>query len=223
MNFFTEVSIIHAYTFVVFLSGTTLFLSALIRGLTSQNEEDLRLFARIIARDQTALGQLYDRYASLVYTLVLRIVKAPTVAEDLLQEIFLQIWNKATTFSATKGSVYTWIMTIARRRAIDFLRSKESATTRSTVDDEPTLALPDEAHSANPLESAISSEYEACMKEALNSLNAEVKAIIELSYYDGYTQAQIAERLGLPLGTVKTWMRQGLMKLRAYIKERLEL
>ena len=199
-----------------------MLLLALIEIQIVRNAEDLRLLMKIKKKDQSAFGQLYDRYSALIYTMVLRIVKSSEEAEDLLQEIFVQIWNKAEMFSESKGSVYTWIMTIARRKAIDRLRSKENIYKGSRLDVDRTLELPDAAYQVNPLAAAISEEYESLMKSALSLLNADQRTILELSYYEGYTQAQISDRLGVPLGTVKTRMRQGLIKLRDYLKERLE-
>ncbi|MFN0158120.1 MAG: sigma-70 family RNA polymerase sigma factor [Bacteroidota bacterium] len=173
-------------------------------------------------REQAAFSQLYDRYATLVYTMVLRIVKSTGEAEDLLQEIFVQIWNKSTFFAESKGSVYTWVMTIARRKAIDKVRSQEYANRGSSLDDDDAIALPDAAYEANPLHAAITTEYEELMQTGLAMLSDEQRTIIELSYYEGFTQAQIAERLKVPLGTVKTRMRQGLIKLRDYLKGRIQ-
>jgi len=173
---------------------------------------------RTIKRDQAAFAQLYDRYSSLIYTTVVRMVKSTEEAEDLLQEIFMQIWNKASLFSESKGSVYTWIVTIARRKAIDRLRSKEHAYKGASLDEGSSLAVPDPAFMANPLQATISAEYESLMKNAFALLAQDQRTVLELGYYEGYTHVQIAERLKLPLGTVKTRMRQGLIKLRDYLK-----
>lgn len=194
---------------------------AIIQAQIGRNEEDLRLLKRIVKGDQQAFSQLYDKYASALYTTVLRIVKSTAEAEDSLQEIFLLIWNKAGLFSEAKGSVYTWMMTIARRKAIDKLRSQHMIHQGLSIDDEGSLAIPDVAYKMNPLHATISAEYETMMRDGLDLLAAEQRVLIELSYYDGYTYAQISERLELPLGTVKTRIRQGLMKLREYLKERI--
>lgn len=198
-----------------------MFFLALIEEHISKNREDIELMAKVAGRDQTAFEQLYDRYAPVVYTMVLRIVKTPEIAEDLLQEIFLSIWNKSGTFSEARGSVYTWVMTMARNRSFDFLKSKEHTSRGPGLDEQPVLNLPDTAHMANPLNAAITAEHEGRMREGLALLGKEQRTIIELSYYEGFTQAQISEKLGLPLGTVKTWMRQALMTLRTHLKEHL--
>jgi RNA polymerase sigma-70 factor (ECF subfamily) len=197
------------------------FFLALIGEHISKNREDIELMAKVAGRDQTAFEQIYDRYAPVVYTMVLRIVKTPEIAEDLLQEIFLAIWNKSTTFSEARGSVYTWVMSLARNRSFDFIKSKEHTSRGPGLDERSVLSLPDTAHMADPLNAAISSEHEGRMREGLALLGKEQRTIIELSYYEGFTQAQISEKLGLPLGTVKTWMRQALMTLRTHLKEHL--
>lgn len=186
-----------------------------------RNEDDVRLLVRIKEGDQAAFAQLYDRYAPLLYSMVLRIVRETTEAEDVLQEIFLTIWNKASSFDEAKGSVYTWIVTIARRKAIDRLRSKEIVNRGERLHDDAVTGIPDAAYMTNPLNAAIGNEYEALMRTALATLSDEQRTVIEMSYYEGYTQEQISQRLHVPLGTVKTRMRQGLIKLREYLHDRL--
>jgi len=197
------------------------FLLALIEAQQARNDEDIRLLEKVVQRDQTSFAALYDRYASLIYTMVLRMVKSTDEAEDLLQEIFMKIWNQAEMFAGSKGSVYTWVVTIARRKAIDRLRSSQNLHKGKSLDEEETVAIPDAAYQMNPLTATISAEYEELMRSGLAQLSDDQRAIIELSYYEGYTQAQIATRLDVPLGTVKTRMRQGLIRLRDYLKERM--
>ena len=196
-----------------------MFFLAIIEAHQAANREDLELMARISARDQTAFASLYDRYSEVLYTLILRVVKTSDNAEDILQEVFLQLWNKAALFSESRGSVYTWLISMARNKAIDHLRSKERAPQESGID--AAIALPETGYLADPLHATISAECERHMKDALALLTSQQREIIELSYYGGYTQTQIAERMAVPLGTVKTWMRQGMLTLRAYLKERV--
>jgi RNA polymerase sigma-70 factor (ECF subfamily) len=199
------------------------FLMAMLASQAARNEEDVRLLVRVKERDQSALSELYDRYSALVYTMTLSVVKATDEAEDLLQEVFMQIWNKASLFAQEKGSVYTWIVTIAKRKAIDRLRSKEIVHRGESLDDEGTfIALPDGSYMSNPLHAAISAEYEAMVREGLGQLSVEQRTTIELSYFEGYTQEQISKQLNVPLGTVKTRMRQGLIKLRDILKVRVK-
>ncbi|MBM2839659.1 MAG: polymerase, sigma-24 subunit, subfamily [Bacteroidetes bacterium] len=200
-----------------------MFLFAVIAGQIAQNEEDLKLMMRVVECDESALSALYDRYSRVVYTTVLRMVKLTDEAEDLVQEVFLQVWNKAGMFVGTKGSVYTWIMTIARRKAIDRLRSSENANRAASLDDdEVTFEVPDASFASDPLHATVSSEYEEIMRSGLALLSNDARTIIEMSYYEGYTQEQISKKLNVPLGTVKTRMRQGLMKLRDHLRKRME-
>ncbi|HUI64981.1 MAG TPA: sigma-70 family RNA polymerase sigma factor [Bacteroidota bacterium] len=195
------------------------FFLAIIEAHQAANREDLQLMLKISERDQAAFAALYDRYSAIVYTLILRIVKTSDNAEDILQEVFLQLWNKATLFSESRGSVYTWLISMARNKAIDHIRSRDRSPQESSID--AAIALPVSEYLADPLHAAISAEHERYMKDGLAQLTSQQREIIELSYYEGYTQTQIAERMAVPLGTVKTWMRQGMLKLRTYLKERL--
>ncbi|MER3523425.1 MAG: hypothetical protein C4326_04990 [Ignavibacteria bacterium] len=203
-----------------FLPEAVSLLAMIVQSMV-RNEDDVRLLVRIKEGDQAAFAQLYDRYAPLLYSMVLRIVRETTEAEDVLQEIFLTIWNKASSFDEAKGSVYTWIVTIARRKAIDRLRSKEIVNRDERLHDDAVTGIPDAAYMTNPLNAAIGNEYEALMRTALATLSDEQRTVIEMSYYEGYTQEQISQRLHVPLGTVKTRMRQGLIKLREYLHDRL--
>ncbi len=196
-------------------------LLAMIAQSPLRNEEDLRLLLRVKNGDQAAFAELYDRYAPLVFSMVVRIVQETAEAEDVVQEIFLTVWNKVLLFNEEKGSVYTWIVTITRRKAIDRLRSREMMNRRERIDEDTAGTIPDAAYMANPLNVAIGAEYDGMMRSALMSLSDDQRQVIELSYYEGYTQEQIAGRLNIPLGTVKTRMRQGLMKLRDILQERL--
>ncbi len=201
----------------------SLLFLAVIVNQAGRNEDDLRLLLRVKQRDHTALSELYDRYSPLLYSMVLKIVKATDEAEDLLQEIFLQIWNKAEMFAQDKGSVYTWIVTIARRKAIDRLRSKELVNKGQSLDaDDNFTAIPDRAYMANPLHATITNEQESLMRNGLAQLSEEQRTILELSYYEGFTQEQISKKLNVPLGTVKTRMRNGLIKLRDNLQGRIE-
>lgn len=201
----------------------SLFLLAMIVNQAGRNEEDVRLLLRVKERDQTAFSELYDRYSPLVYALVLKIIRATDEAEDLSQEIFLQIWNKAAMFAREKGSVYTWIVTIARRKAIDRLRSKDIINKGQSLDNEENMVtIPDASYMSSPLHAAITEEQESLMRNGLAQLSVEQRTILELSYYEGFTQEQISERLKVPLGTVKTRMRNGLIKLRDNLQGRIE-
>ena len=195
---------------------------ALLEAQIARNEEDLKLMMRIVKRDASALSELYDRYSALVYSLALMMVKTTDEAEDLVQEVFMQVWNKAGAFAGDKGSVYTCVVTIARRKAIDRLRSSPSTKKSLSLEEGDSFTILDPAYTSNPLHAAISSEYEEMMKNGLSELTVDQRTIMEMSYYEGYTQQQIAVKLNVPLGTVKTRMCQGLLKLRDYLKDRVK-
>jgi RNA polymerase sigma-70 factor (ECF subfamily) len=192
-----------------------------IKTLFDRNEQDVRLLDQIAKRDQAAFAQLYDRYSPLVFTLLSRIVKSSADAEDLLQDIFLQIWGKSGTYAREKGSVYTWIVAISRNRAIDRMRGGDMSKRSGTVDDL-LHEVGEEGHTSSPLFATISSEYEGLMRDGLATLSHEQQRIIEMSYYEGYTQEEISKSLSVPLGTVKTRMRQGIIRLRNFLKGRID-
>lgn len=198
-----------------------MILLALLKSYFTRNEEDLRLMKSIKQKDQFAFSALYEQYSPVVYTMLLRMLKSTAETEDVMQEVFLQIWNKARSFAEEKGSVYTWVMTIARRKAIDRIRTRAGGIPLNT-DSVEAATVPDAAYTSNPLTSAISAEYEQFMRNGLAVLGGDERTVIELSYYEGFTQSQIAQQLDMPLGTVKTRMRQGMMTLREYLKTRIE-
>lgn len=174
--------------------------------------DDVALLERILSRDQTALGDLYDRHGGLVYNLVLRILKDRGEAEEVLQEVFLLVWTRVETYSAALGSPAAWLVRIARNRAIDRLRA-------NGVRERAVRATPLPAPAASPETRALASEQQRAVTRALDSLPAEQRLLIEDAYFLGLTQAELAERFRLPLGTVKTRIRTGLMTLRSQLQE----
>jgi RNA polymerase sigma-70 factor, ECF subfamily len=196
------------------------FSLALIQAHRTRHEEDFNLITRIAQRDEEALAELYDHYAPLVYALSLRIVKTAGDAKDIMQEVFLYVWDGAATLADAKGNVYIWIVDITRRKAIARLLSTQQMG-NGIFEEDVTGGFADEPYLSNSQLTSISSESEDMIMNALLAVTDEQRAILELSYYEGYTQQEIAERLDIPLGTVKTRMRMGLMTLREYLKERL--
>ncbi len=176
--------------------------------------EDLALLKRVAARDQRALGELYDRYSRLLFGLILRIVRARGDAEEVLQEVFVQAWTRADSYDPVLGSPGGWLIGIARNRAIDRLRA--NAVRSRTAEQAPLPPAVDtpEAHASQ-------SERERDVRRALLELPREQRDLIELSYFDGFTQSELASRLGLPLGTVKTRIRTGLQTLRGLLQRGL--
>jgi RNA polymerase sigma-70 factor (ECF subfamily) len=161
--------------------------------------------------DHDALAEIYDRHGRLVYSLAFRILRDQSDAEDVVQDVFSQAWRQASRYDASRGSVLGWLLTLTRSRAIDRLRGRRSRPEPST--DETALnSIPDPAAPADV--QAASAAQATHLRAALDGLTVLQRVAIELAFYEGLTHAEIAERLELPLGTVKTRIRQGLLKLR---------
>jgi RNA polymerase sigma-70 factor (ECF subfamily) len=183
--------------------------------------EDVELVRRMAAGDEQALGAFYDRWRDQVYGLVLHVVREPADAEDVMEEVFWQAWRQAERFDALRAGVGTWLLTIARSRALD----RRRALNRSREEAEP---APDEGRRAEyergvaeavqdvpgPAEAAEGAERRALVAAALGTLPAEQRQALELAYFGGLSQSEIAERTGQPLGTVKTRMRLAMVKMR---------
>jgi RNA polymerase sigma-70 factor, ECF subfamily len=172
-------------------------------------ENDVALLSAIAARDEVALAQLYDRYRAILFGLLMRILNNREEAEDVLQEVFLQVWRKAENFDENRGRPFTWLVTLARSRGIDRLRTLAA---RERVAEagarEPSEEISDAATDA------FKSEQRGLVSDALAKLPDEQKRPIMLAYFEGLTQSEIATNLGAPLGTVKTRMRTGMIRLR---------
>jgi RNA polymerase sigma-70 factor, ECF subfamily len=189
-------------------------LAVLGRPASPSNEErlaDQAALNRMAQGDHSALAELYDRNARLVFSLALRILQNRADAEDVVQEVFAQVWTQAGRYDTTRGAVAAWMLTMTRSRAIDRLRSRNSrpetpSETRIVEDVPDTTARQDlELLSAEQVES---------LQRALNELPIAQRMALELAYYEGLTHAEIADRLSEPLGTVKTRIRQAVIKLR---------
>ncbi len=171
---------------------------------------DPELIRRLQQRDPQALGDLYDRYGRAVYSLVLRVVRDAGTAEDLVQETFLRVWNRVQACDPEKGSIGPWLLAVARNRAIDHLRSASGRGERSAVEfqesDHPALYTDME-------KDILTSESVRKVKAAVEKLLPNHRQVIELAYFEGLSQTEMAERMGQPLGTVKTWVRTALKNL----------
>ena len=175
----------------------------------AQDIRDIELLKAIAARDAAALALLYDRYRIILFGLLMRILNNREEAEDVLQEAFLQVWRKAADFDENRGRPFTWLVTLARSRGIDRLRTLSA---RERLAQAGAREVSEEVSDA--ASDAFKSEQRGLVTDALAQLPDEQKRPIMLAYFDGLTQSEIATRLGAPLGTVKTRMRSGLMKLR---------
>jgi RNA polymerase sigma-70 factor (ECF subfamily) len=173
-------------------------------------EGDAELVRRLQKRDPQALGELYDKYGRLAFSLIYRIVRDAGTAEDLVQETFLRVWNRSQGFDGDRGALGGWLLAVARNRAIDYLRSAGGKMRNAVELDEtehPSLFLDLEKEVLN-------SDRALQLRQAMEKLNPNQRNAIELAYFEGLSQTEMAERLGQPLGTVKTWVRMALKNLR---------
>ncbi len=174
-----------------------------------------RLLGEIATGDRAAFRRLYDLEAGRLYGVALRIVRTPALAADVLQEAFLQIWQNAGRYEPSRGTVEGWLIGIVRLRAIDALRrsTREIATDDPTLGDSPHLD-PDQALEALNFDADARS-----LQRCLSELDNESRHCILLAYVEGYSQTEIAKRVGAPLGTVKSWARRGLIALRGCLEQ----
>jgi RNA polymerase sigma-70 factor, ECF subfamily len=172
--------------------------------------EDADVVRRLKSRDADVIGELYDRYGRIAYTLILRIVHDRAVAEDLVQESFLRVWNRAQAFNAERGALGPWILTVARNQALDYIRSVQGRVWNNVAP----------ADSEHP---AMFRDWEGQMldgvqlervRTALSRLTDHQRTVIELAYFEGLSHSEMAERIQQPLGTIKTWIRSALKTLR---------
>ena len=172
---------------------------------------DVWLFESVAARDSAALGELYDRHGRLLYCLILRILNDRGEAEEVLQDVFVQVWRHASAYNHALGSPTAWLVGIARNRAIDRLRAR-------AVRQRAAETLPEQAPVETPEASASVSERQRDVQRALDALPSGQRELIEQAYFFGLTQSELAARFGLPLGTVKTRIRTGLHALRGHLQ-----
>jgi RNA polymerase sigma-70 factor (ECF subfamily) len=174
---------------------------------------DVELLRAVTGGDEAALSELYDRYRLILFGLLLRILHSRAEAEDCLQEVFLQVWRQAAGFDEARGRPFTWLVTMARSRAIDRLRALSS---RDRTAQDAAREVVEETSDA--FTDTIRSEQSATVRRALDALPEEQRRVLELAYFEGLTQSEIAARLSQPLGTIKTRTRSGMMKLRELLR-----
>jgi RNA polymerase sigma-70 factor, ECF subfamily len=182
---------------------------------TLRHSDDLALLGRVAGRDPHALAELYDRFAPLVLALARRILGAAGEAEEVLQETFLQVWNQAERYEPGRSSVSTWVVLIARSRALDRFRSRQARA--RAVDAAALEPAPPDA-SSRLEEHVLHSERRRRVRQALAELPEEQRRVLELAFYEGLSQTEIATRTGAPLGTVKTRALLGMKKLRQSLR-----
>ncbi len=176
------------------------------------------LMARILRNDIKAFEELYDKFNRVVFSVILNIVRIPAEAEEILQEVFVTLWNKRQEYDFSKSSPVTWMITMARNRAIDKLRSNEfkGAMRSNSLEDSPLSSMRNEGD--NPLDGALFDEKQRLVQSALQQLPQDQQIIIRVAYFEGLSQSEIAQRYSIPLGTVKTRMRLAMKKLYELLK-----
>jgi RNA polymerase sigma-70 factor (ECF subfamily) len=187
------------------------FLAAVFKSNSAEVSPDATLVQQLLRRDVNAFEQLYDRHARIVYALVLRILQQAATAEEVVQDVFLQLWRHADHYDAARGPFVPWLLTLARNRALDQLRLKSERQRRreNQVDELPPVC------SAPQIEVDIDDRRQAERVRALmGALQPQQRRAIELAYFQGLSHSEIAAALQEPLGTVKSWIRNGLLKLR---------
>jgi RNA polymerase sigma-70 factor (ECF subfamily) len=178
------------------------------------SDVDVKLVRRMQSGDQAALGEFYDRWFPVVNCLIMRMLKAAGDAEDVVEETFWQAWKQAGRYAPERGTVQTWLLTMARSRALDRLRANRRRREES-IDDHDAPAFATSAESPNdPSLDVEHSERRQMVLAALAELPPEQRQALELGYFSGLSQTEIAERTGQPLGTIKTRMRLAMLKLR---------
>ena len=179
--------------------------TGLVNAPPPSTEDDAALLAQVQRGDEQAMAALFDRYSKVVYSVALRVLRDPAAAEDVLQEIFMQIWRNPTSFIATRGSLGGWLAVVSRNRSIDALRRKRPTEQVEEMALASNYNLADEAERNSLMEKA---------RGVIHLLPVEQRKTLEMAFFDGLTHSEIAEMTGDPLGTVKTRIRSGLTTLR---------
>ncbi len=172
--------------------------------------DDDDLMAAIARGDEEAFAELYDRMAAYVHGVTRRVVRDPAQAEEVTQEVFVEVWRTAARFDGTRGSVRTWVLTMAHRRAVDRVRSEQASRDRTDR-----IGSRDRDRPFDQVAEDVETRFEhQQVRSALDTLTALQREAVELAFYGGYTYREVAELLDTPLGTVKTRLRDGLIRLR---------
>ena len=185
----------------------------------SAKASDVELLHAVARGDEAALARLYDAYRVILFGLLVRILNSREEAEDVLQEVFVQVWRRAKDFDEKRGKPFTWLVTLTRSRAIDRLRAlgaRQRLVAGAAQDQDETEQVSD------ALTDAVRAEQQTVVRRALAELPEEQRHTLVLAYFDGLTQSEIASKLNAPLGTIKTRMRSGMIKLRALLGSQLE-
>ena len=189
-----------------------MFLAALLSPANPEVSADAALVRRLLQKDVSAFEQLYDRHSRAVYSLVLRILRQAGTAEEVVQDVFLQLWRNAGQYDASRGPFIPWLLTLARHRALDTLRLKSERQRRredQTEELPPVVAAPPEFE-----KQLDEKRFAEKVRTLMSFLNPQQRRAIELAYFEGLSHSEIAAALKEPLGTVKSWIRNGLLRLK---------
>ncbi|MCU7550816.1 sigma-70 family RNA polymerase sigma factor [Chitinophagaceae bacterium LB-8] len=174
----------------------------------SQNYTETSLIQGLLAHDEQAYSYLYDHYSKALFNIIYQIIPQQEVAEDVLQEVFIRLWQNITSYDASRGRLFTWMLNITRNLAIDRIRSKDYNKQTKTTE------LKEDVYEKRSEQAIIN---DIGLKNTMNQLPDENRKLLELAYFQGYTQEEISKLLNLPLGTVKTRIRSTLIQLRTLI------
>ncbi len=181
-----------------------------LRDETADLQSDAEILHQIVQRDPRAMEALYDRYGGVAFALALRILRERGAAEDVVQEAFLNVWRQGASYDTRRGTVRTWLLTVVHHRAIDRIRSQKAKVRDDVaIDDAPMLTAKEDTWKS--VSETLEREQ---IRTALDTLPKEQRQVVELAYFGGLSHSEIAERMGIPLGTVKGRMRLALDKLR---------
>ena len=180
---------------------------------------ELDLLARITKRERAAFEELYARYSNILYATAMKFLKEDADAQDVVQDVFIQIWDKAKLYDPAKGKPLTWALTMTRNRSIDRIRAIQRRT-RLRDDFEKETVADESAGIREALSGVDASERTQILRDAVARLSPEQRKVIDLAFFGGLTQSEIADRLGEPLGTIKARARRGLMKLKELLGEK---
>lgn len=187
-------------------------------GITEQPDArhaiDARLLSRVAAGDREAFAEIYDRFSRPLYATAFRILNDATEAQDIVHDAFVALWEKASTFETTRGTAFSWVLTLTRNRAIDRLRSRRRRAELLESSAPSDLGLDENSSGPSADDSAATSDQATAVRAAVATLPADQQRALELAFFGGLTQEEIATRLRTPLGTIKARIRRGLLKLR---------
>lgn len=195
--------------------------SSLNSSVSKEMSRDVELLRKVAEEDARALSELYDEYSEMIFALATRILREPTAAEGVVQQVFLLVWQKAHMYEPQKGRVSTWLCTITRNLSIDVWRKGKRST--ELITDGDVEKIVDDSENTNPLSQYIENERRRLVIQALESIPKAQRMAVDLAYYGGLSHRQIAETLGEPLGTIKTRIQLGLYKLRQALEPYLSI